>query len=497
MSVWLASILTFAFAAPLTAAELVAIRVGDHPTFTRVVFEFDVAGGYRIERNAAGEAANVVRVTLDAASDGRRIDSSSPGVASVAVEAGSPRSVARIDAREPSWPIKEMILTDPPRVVLDFLRPQPAAAPASPPKVAAAEPAEKNAAEKNAAEKNAAEKKETVAPVAPPEPALSEGEADSLVADAASDVPSDASTAQVDLADSAVEEAAPVEPETATDDYAAASATDSDLLDERNIPAAAPADELPPEPAKREDPASASSKSFSAGTAGAIGAALLVLLAVAFVVMRRRASSKEEDMDVTAMFPEEGAADDQPVPKEGFRMEAPPQDASDSVAERFEANPAGPISVAAGAAAVGVVATGPDSPDSNSPGAAPGIFDDALEEKEAMTMDNTDLTIGSDASEAPTQLGVGASMEDAGGSNIVRIIQDMESRIAHLEARLDESVDARQQLERQVSAQTEELRVQRAAIARTQRALRSLNRADEEQATEPALRNPDTSPVSE
>ena len=125
-----ALVLAFAFAAPLQAAELVAIRVGDHPTFTRVVFEFDVAGGYRIERNAAGEAANVVRVTLDAASDARQIESRSPGVASVSVEAGNPRSVARIDAREPSWPIKEMILSDPPRVVLDFLRPERVAAPA-------------------------------------------------------------------------------------------------------------------------------------------------------------------------------------------------------------------------------------------------------------------------------------------------------------------------------------------------------------------------------
>ena len=40
------------------------------------------------------------------------------------------------------------------------------------------------------------------------------------------------------------------------------------------------------------------------------------------------------------------------------------------------------------------------------------------------------------------------------------------------------------------AAQSEELRVQRAAIARTQRALRSLSRSEEEQATEPALREP-------
>jgi len=90
---------TLAFAAPSGAGELVAIRVGEHPAFTRVVFELDVAGGYRIERDAAGEAPDVVRVTLDAASPERRIASGSSGVEAVAVEAGSPRSVARIDTR--------------------------------------------------------------------------------------------------------------------------------------------------------------------------------------------------------------------------------------------------------------------------------------------------------------------------------------------------------------------------------------------------------------
>jgi hypothetical protein len=62
--------------------------------------------------------------------------------------------------------------------------------------------------------------------------------------------------------------------------------------------------------------------------------------------------------------------------------------------------------------------------------------------------------------------------------------------MAQMETRLDETTEARERLERQVAAQAEELRVQRAAIARTQRALRSLNRPAEEQATEPAIREP-------
>ncbi len=92
--------------------------------------------------------------------------------------------------------------------------------------------------------------------------------------------------------------------------------------------------------------------------------------------------------------------------------------------------------------------------------------------------------------EAPTQLGVGAAAVAGAEPDVARIVQEFERRIAHIEARLDESVEARERLERQVSAQNEELRVQRAAIARTQRALRSLNRAEDDQATEPAIREP-------
>ena len=60
------------------------------------------------------------------------------------------------------------------------------------------------------------------------------------------------------------------------------------------------------------------------------------------------------------------------------------------------------------------------------------------------------------------------------------LIGELERRMAHLEARLEEVVDAKERLERQVAAQTEELRVQRAAIARTQRVLRTLTRPEDE-----------------
>jgi septal ring factor EnvC (AmiA/AmiB activator) len=103
-----------------------------------------------------------------------------------------------------------------------------------------------------------------------------------------------------------------------------------------------------------------------------------------------------------------------------------------------------------------------------------------------MSQDTLDLPTSRAGRPAATQ----ASAASAGDSDVGRLLRELERRVAQLETRLDESNDAREKLERQVAAQSEELRVQRAAIARTQRALRGLNRGEDEQATEPALRDP-------
>jgi septal ring factor EnvC (AmiA/AmiB activator) len=79
-----------------------------------------------------------------------------------------------------------------------------------------------------------------------------------------------------------------------------------------------------------------------------------------------------------------------------------------------------------------------------------------------------------------------------GSSDITRLVHELESRLSKLETRLEESIDSRERLERQVAAQTEELRVQRAAIARTQRAVRNMGQqAVDDSATEPALKQPE------
>ena len=92
--------------------------------------------------------------------------------------------------------------------------------------------------------------------------------------------------------------------------------------------------------------------------------------------------------------------------------------------------------------------------------------------------------VSENATNAPA---VGATM---GGGDTSSMGAEFERRMAAMETRIDELADAKERLERQVAAQTEELRVQRAAIARTQRAVRNLGRPGEEAPTEPALRDP-------
>ena len=101
-------------------------------------------------------------------------------------------------------------------------------------------------------------------------------------------------------------------------------------------------------------------------------------------------------------------------------------------------------------------------------------------EKTLEVRDAGDLQADVDAVVAPH---ADAAMPQAAGAGVpegmAQMFAEMTRRIEGLESRCDELVDARDRLERQVAAQTEELRVQRAAIARTQHAVRNLGRGDE------------------
>jgi len=75
--------------------------------------------------------------------------------------------------------------------------------------------------------------------------------------------------------------------------------------------------------------------------------------------------------------------------------------------------------------------------------------------------------------------GIAAAPVAAPDSAAERTLSEIERRLRHIETRIEEMADSRERLDRQLAAHTEELRVQRSAIARAQRVLRNLTRPDD------------------
>ena len=213
--------------------------------------------------------------------------------------------------------------------------------------------------------------------------------------------------------------------------------------------------------------------------AGIAAAVLIVVVFVAVRIFRRR--SLPQDLDVTTLadaFDDDAAASDdetseseasEQIPSRRFGLEDSASD-GDPVPSVEEQNTA--------AYSLSEVAANVNAPET-------GLYDEDSEGEKPMDMETTDLPTERDKFSVPP-----AAAMMGGDSDLSQLVHELASRIANLEARLDEANDSRERLERQVAAQSEELRVQRAAIARTQRAIRSLSRSEEDQATEPALREP-------
>jgi hypothetical protein len=100
-----------------SSSQVVDVRVGSHPTYTRVVIELDEVAGYRLELDSN---RGVLRVTVDAAADPVVLDSSSDLVESVEVEPTQGASIARVRLRQSNPRVRDRFFEDPPRIVLDL-----------------------------------------------------------------------------------------------------------------------------------------------------------------------------------------------------------------------------------------------------------------------------------------------------------------------------------------------------------------------------------------
>jgi hypothetical protein len=577
-------IATGLLAAPAWASQLKEVRVGNHPTYTRVVFELDSPTGYRIERRSQGGVSEIL-VTIDAGSTPRSVNRQTVMVERVAVQDGRDRSVAHIRLKQQPSRVKEMILADPPRLVFDLVFPESklaairardaakaaekakASETAEPTQIAqagqaadqtkareAARKADEAKARETARKADEAKARETarkaeeakaresarkadeakarevarkadeakarkeareieeakareVARKAEEAKTREEGrkvaeakaqaeareieEAKARQADAAkaqamarkaeadeakaqamarqAETDRAAEQAMARAADEAPAEQADVDGSEQEGDLQAAEqpGTEPQIAEQRKprpvreMPSAEPRSK----PRRGSPDATPSGDSLLSGidwgVVGAAGAGVLMVVILFVLWLRRR--SLPNDMDVTALA-ENAEADD--AAGEGFTWG---EDASEV---------GSPASTLSDSSNLPVRSATQDRDISAGPGS-----DDEHEKENAMDSETPNLPMDRTASEMPTTVGVA-------GGDVGRLLSEVERRVAQLETRLDESVDARERLERQVAAQAEELRVQRAAIARTQRALRSLNRGEEEQATEPAIREP-------
>jgi hypothetical protein len=555
---------------PALAAQVKDVRVGSHPKFTRIVFELDGSAGYQVER-AGTDAAPELKITIDATSSARMLRAIGD-VRGVKVDAGT-KARAHIALGASNLRVHEMMLTDPPRIVIDLHKPETAVAaadkPAAKPKAdakseakAAPKPEVKEIAKAEVKERPSAEPKEAAAPKPAPAPKAAPAPAPVAPKTEAAPTPAPAPAPKADAAPKAITPPAPAEPAkppappaiepakpktepehaaTApivpppapphdTKEYGPpAPATPTTPEGVATLPAPAPVPAPPAPPAAvvptptpapvRPQPTPAvkpvapdSGGSFTDHLSdpiwlGGIAVAVLGLAAIGIVMRRRRALPN--DLDVTAIAEEvERSAESSTsarIPSGGFAMgddqpsassetttfaslfEKPAQDSEPARSAFAPPRPAAPTAL-------------PEAPSPMAAEAEDSLFDDAGEmpgepdarEGDAPMNQEMDLPVDRRPSPPAARMGGSAAPSPSASPDVTRILQDMERRIATLEARLDESNEAREKLERQVAAQSEELRVQRAAIARTQRALRTMTRGDEDKATEPALRDGDT-----
>jgi hypothetical protein len=446
-------------ASNVLAAELRQVRIGKHADYTRVVFEFDQAAEYKIERmDPMSDVAELV-VMLSASSISRHIPSSNSLIEQVSVEPSGSNSIARIRLTKKGLRLKEMILANPPRIVLDVLSEEP--------KVS-----------------KVASETATVIPKSEAVPSLDAPTFEEIVAQLPRDIKAAAAIAAepvrvvVDeptistplekspLAQPEGEVASQrVDPVPASMKVAARSQWVAPVEEEPEIAARAPR----PMVVRTEIP---KTEKNSWTTWLLYGGAVVLLLMMGRLVARRLARRGRGDLSTDE--------------KTSFGEGDGPQTFSDinpfgefsSDGRQMTLSSAGGVGRATAAATF-------DGEASESSGAG-DLEENNVEDVETISSEQVNENLSERSSTSGD-----VSVE------FHQMVREMNLRAESFESRIEELVDARDRLERQSAAQTEELRVQRAAIARTQRAVRNLARSDaddneEEAPSEPAFSDSDS-----
>jgi len=475
----------------LWAAEVVDLRIGVHPEYTRVVFELDRPAGYKLER---GVGPYELVVTLEADSIARKVKSPKSLIDSIKISPTATGSQARVALVRDGLSLKEMILASPPRIVLDVIAPKGSTAkaaaaktpsPAKEVRVAATPPAS-TAKDLSSAKKAVSPKPQAKA--VPPKPAKR------IAANSKPAKP----IIKLETPPGKRPSSVPVAKQKPASPMPRVAQGSQGTPPKALNPAAAPpapkavASQPPswPAPIEADDSAASAKQIFALGGLAAV--------VVAFVMVRRRrarvaipvkspletAGQSPEPVDANPFAAVEPAEEDAPDrletegdlslnPGPDFDAEtrsAIPDEAADSEAALFARMTEEQMSQA------------PDLEDPSpfaSPSSDSAPMDFGEVESSASFQPASEPGLSSLASPQIDPYEAGREGGREALEEAMALVHGLEDKLAGLQERLAEAVDSRERIERQMAAQNEELRVQRAAIARTQRAVRNISRPDE------------------
>ena len=123
LSAFLAAAIGFATEAP--AAEIVDLRVTPQADSSEVVLELNEPAGYRLERTRSGSGLELdeILIAIDADASDRQLEALGGLVTTVTVyKDGKDPTVVRIRLTEPGLLVRDSVLVNPPRLVLNVSR---------------------------------------------------------------------------------------------------------------------------------------------------------------------------------------------------------------------------------------------------------------------------------------------------------------------------------------------------------------------------------------
>ncbi len=470
-------------ALPSWAAKVVNVRVGQHAEYDRIVFDLDGWAAYQVH----SVAGNEILVRVLAETEAREITAEKGLVRSVKVTPAAQGSEVAIRLNSGDVQVKDMMLQSPSRIVIDVRRikpvaavtpppptpkpaakPAPAAAPAPAPVVAVPKPssapeptkvAEAPSTPAKPAPAPAVVPKPTPAPAAPPTSAQPPATAQKAPTATASKPTAIVKTPTP--TPRPAPKAAPAQP---------AGAKKAPIAQKKPVP-------TPKKIAKKPAPAPTPAAESPGLDLRLVGAGVLILLVgvVGFVWHRRRSAGADFEDSEDAAIDGDWFGDSSETVVQDEDSELPiavehrevPLSMGDSSSE----DDALPISME-------------QASEITEQEKQPTFFDSA----ESSSLDSgaeTAVMEQSQPSLGQEPVGFAAGSVTSEGMVPLSQYQELEERLHKLEGRLSDIDSARERLEQQGVNQTEELRVQRAAIARTQRVLRTLTRPEEDVSDEP------------